>query len=137
MASLTVLAVSYASSGDTSNDTQPSTPPVASWIGRKRSAAWVRSSSASSKNNASPDLPSCPLLADGIVVEVGILDGVVEDRGVRSEPRHRKIVDVAAERPARQEPAGDVVEPEALAEIVQLLRWLHNFRPPCSPALRL
>ena len=29
-----------------------------SWIGRKRSAAWVRSSSASSKNNSSPDLPS-------------------------------------------------------------------------------
>ena len=34
-----VPAVSSASRGETSSDTQPSTPPVASWIGRNRSAA--------------------------------------------------------------------------------------------------
>ena len=33
-ASATVLSVSYASRGDTSNDTQPSTPRVASQTGR-------------------------------------------------------------------------------------------------------
>src|SRR5665213_3802242 len=54
----TVSVASFASNGETSSDTQPSTPSVRSWIGRKRSAAWVKSSSASSKNSASPDLPS-------------------------------------------------------------------------------
>src|SRR5256886_8130695 len=54
LAAASVLAVSWASSGDTSNDTQPSTPRVRSQIGRNRSAARVRSSSASSKNNSSP-----------------------------------------------------------------------------------
>ena len=58
LAAARVLAVSWASSGDTSSDTQPSTPSVRSQIGRNRSAARVRSSSASSKNSASPDLPS-------------------------------------------------------------------------------
>ena len=51
-------AVSCASRGETSSDTHPSTPLVGSWIGRNRSAACLRSSSASSKNSASPDLPS-------------------------------------------------------------------------------
>ena len=46
-------SVSWASSGETSSDTQPSTPSVRSKIGRNRSAAWVRSASASSKNSSS------------------------------------------------------------------------------------
>ena len=58
LAAARVLPVSCASSGDTSSDTQPSTPRVRSQIGRNRSAARVRSSSASSKNRSSPDLPS-------------------------------------------------------------------------------
>jgi len=47
-----------ARSGDTSSDTHPSTPFVLSQMGRKRSAARVRSSRASSKNSGSPALPS-------------------------------------------------------------------------------
>ena len=43
------------------------------------------------------------LLADGIVVEVRILDRQVEDRGIRSEPGDREIVDVVTQRPARQQ----------------------------------
>ena len=58
LAAARVPAVSRASRGETSRDTQPSTPSVRSWIGRKRSAACRRSSIASSKNNVSPDLPS-------------------------------------------------------------------------------
>ena len=57
-AAASVLLVSWASVGETSSDTQPSTPCVRSQIGRNRSAAQVRSSSASSKNKPSPDLPS-------------------------------------------------------------------------------
>ncbi len=60
-AAASVLFVSYASSGETSSDTQPSTPSVRSWTGRKRSAARVRSSSASSKKSPSPDLPFASL----------------------------------------------------------------------------
>ena len=52
-----VVVVSYASSGETSSDTHPSTPLVWSWTGRNRSAARVRSSSASSKNRPSPACP--------------------------------------------------------------------------------
>ncbi len=57
LAAAKVLPVSYASNGETSNDTHPSTPLVCSWIGRNSCAARVRSSIASSKNSASPDLP--------------------------------------------------------------------------------
>jgi hypothetical protein len=46
--------VSFAKSGDTSIETQPSTPPVRSNTGRNRSAARRRSSSAKSTNSPSP-----------------------------------------------------------------------------------
>jgi hypothetical protein len=51
-----VLFVSCANFGDTSSDTQPSTPLVASKMARKRLAAFVRSTSASSKNSSSPSV---------------------------------------------------------------------------------
>ena len=62
LATASVVLVSRASSGDTSSDTKPSTPSVRSYTGRKRSAARVMSSSASSKKSASPDLPALSLL---------------------------------------------------------------------------
>src|SRR6266404_1954477 len=58
LAAAMVLWVSYARSGETSSETQPSTPRVRSQVERNRSAARVTSSSASSKNSSSPDLPS-------------------------------------------------------------------------------
>ena len=58
----TVFEVSYASSGETSSDTHPSTPSVSSWTGRKRSAARLMSSIASSKNRSSPDRPCAALV---------------------------------------------------------------------------
>src|SRR4029077_12910155 len=57
LAAASVAAVSWASSGETSNDVQPSTPLVLLWIGLKISAARVMSSHANSKKSASPDLP--------------------------------------------------------------------------------
>ena len=66
-------------------------------------------------------------LADGVVVVVTVLEGVVEDRGVRGEPRDRELLDVAAERAAGQQTAGDVVEPEALAHFVEFLGRFHQF----------
>ena len=116
LASATVLAVSCASSGDTSSDTQPSTPAVRSWIGANSSAACARSSIASSKNSASPDLPAPTRRRISSSYDVAVRDRMVEDRRVRGQPGDRQLVDVALQRAAGQQVAGDVVEPEALAQ---------------------
>ena len=84
------------------------------------------SSSARSKNSSSPDLPCAQLLADRGVVGGAVLDGVVENRRIRGEPRHRELVDVALERAAIQQVPCDVVEPEALAQIVKQLCRFHR-----------
>src|SRR5213076_2472788 len=77
--------------------------------------------------------PRRGLLADGRVVVVAVLDRVVEDRRVRGEPRDRQLLHVPGERPAGEEGARDVVEPEALARVVQPLRRLHRV-PFCRAA---
>src|SRR2546426_6778707 len=41
-------------------------------------------------------------------------------------PRHGELVDVALERAALQEVAGDVVEPETLAPVVERLGGFHG-----------
>jgi hypothetical protein len=46
---------------------------------------------------------------------------MVEDRGVRREPRDRKRLDVSFERAGRQQIAGNVVERQALTHIMQRL----------------
>src|SRR4029077_593611 len=51
---------------------------------------------------------------------------MVEDRWVRGEARHRQLVDVALERSRGQQVARDVVEPEALAEVVQCRGRFHR-----------
>jgi hypothetical protein len=56
---------------------------------------------------------------DRVIVVFAVPDSVIEDRGVRCEPRHRKLVDVALQRAAVQQLAGDIVEPQALTEIVE------------------
>src|SRR6185437_1811876 len=60
------------------------------------------------------------------VVGRAVLDGVVEDGRVRGEPGHRELVDVALQRPVIQQLAGDIVEPQALAEIVEHRGWFHR-----------
>jgi hypothetical protein len=45
---------------------------------------------------------------------------MVEDRGVRGEPRDRQLVDVALERAAGQQIASDIIEPEALTGLAEL-----------------
>src|SRR5215831_19009649 len=54
---VTVVEVLCASKGETSIDTQPSTPSVRSYVGRNKSAACVMSSSAKSKKIASVSFP--------------------------------------------------------------------------------
>jgi hypothetical protein len=60
------------------------------------------------------------------VVIGAVLDGMVEDCRIRGQPGHRKFLDVALERAAVHEVAGDIVEPEALTEVVQCLRRFHR-----------
>ena len=58
------------------------------------------------------------LLADVGVVVRASLDRLVEDGGIRRQPRDRQLVAIALERAAREELARDVVEPQALPELV-------------------
>jgi hypothetical protein len=44
---------------------------------------------------------------------------MIKDGRIRSEAGHREIVDVGFQRAAGEQIAGDVVEPEALTEVVQ------------------
>src|SRR5262247_2291907 len=64
------------------------------------------------------DLPY--FLADGRIIGLALGNGMVEDGGVGGEPGDRQLVDVALERAARQQIAGDVVEPEALTGLTEL-----------------
>ena len=66
------------------------------------------------------------MLGNVPVIVRAVLDRVIEDRRVRCEPRHRKLVDVVLQRTAIQQLAVDVVEPQALPEIVEGSRWLHG-----------
>ena len=120
-----MLAVSWARSGDTSSDTHPSTPSVFSQIGRNRSAARVMSASASSKNSASLDVDCSTLRRMDGVIRRAVLDRVVEDRRIRRESRHRELVDVVLERAGCQQVACDVIEPDALAQIVEICGCFH------------
>ena len=58
-------------------------------------------------------------LTNRVVVEMAVLDGMVKNRRVRRQPGHRPLIDVRSERAAGQQPARDVVEPEALSEVVK------------------
>ncbi len=65
-------------------------------------------------------------LGDLLVVGVTAGDRLVEDRRVGGEAGDRELVDVALQRAVGQHRAGDVVEPEALAHVVQLRGRLHE-----------
>jgi hypothetical protein len=92
LAAARVPDVSWASRGETSKDTQPSTPLVWSWIGRNRSAACLRSSDRQLEKQRLARLAFLQFLADGVVIVVTVLDGVIEDRGVRGEPCDRELL---------------------------------------------
>jgi mono/diheme cytochrome c family protein len=63
--------------------------------------------------------PASAAPVPGTVVVGAVLDRMIEDCRIRSEPRHREFIDVALQCAAVHEIAGDVVEPEALPKIVR------------------
>ena len=71
-------------------------------------------------------LSSRGLLMDGGVVVSAVLDRLVEDRRVGGQPGDRELVDVALKTAAGGQRAGNVVEPDALACVVKLLRGFHR-----------
>jgi hypothetical protein len=60
---------------------------------------------------------------------------MIEYGRIRRETSDREFVDVAGECATRQELARDVVKPEALAEVVQLLSGSHVLSPCTHHAL--
>ena len=74
----------------------------------------------------------------GRVVVGALADGVVEDGGIRGQSGDGELVDVFPQRPLRQKGAGDVVEPDALTEVVEKLRRIHGVtsRPPRGGRVR-
>ena len=118
-------AVSSASSGDNSIETQPSTRSRGiedrlEQIGRstqifQRQLDEQRFARFSGRR----------LGADTVVVRVAGADRFVEDRRIRCQPGDRELVDVAPQRTVVEDAARNVVEPDALAKIVQTLRVVH------------
>ena len=68
------------------------------------------------------------LVANPGVVGRAVLDGVVEDRWVGRQPSDRQLLDIALERAAGQQFAGNVIEPQALAQVMKYLRSFHTIR---------
>ena len=60
------------------------------------------------------------------VVGAGATDRLVEDRRVRGQASDRQVGDVARERAGVEQVARDVVEPEPLAQAVELPRGVHR-----------
>ena len=124
-ACLTVAPVSNASFGETSSETKPSTPSVRSCCGLEQVGGPAQ---VGDRHLEEERLGVEALLAQLVhLVVVGVAGGdrLLEDRRVRRQARDRELVDVALQRPVVEHRAGDVVQPEALAEIVELLRGLH------------
>ena len=64
----------------------------------------------------------------GVVVRA-LLDRIVKDGRVGSEPGHRVPGDVAIQDASIEQGSGDVVQPDALARVVQRLGPLHGILP--------
>src|SRR5437016_1339693 len=65
------------------------------------------------------------LVADAVVVGGAVADRLVENGRVRGQPRDRELVHVAAQSAIVEDLTGNVVQPETLAEVMQLLGLVH------------
>jgi hypothetical protein len=64
-------------------------------------------------------LPLARQLDDRGVVDRAPLDGPFEDRRVRGQARERELVDAALQRAGLDQLAGDLVDPQALAQTME------------------
>jgi hypothetical protein len=54
-------------------------------------------------------------------------DRVIEDRGIGRQTRHREIIDIAPKREAIEKVSRDVIEPNALSQVVEDFSSSHGF----------
>jgi hypothetical protein len=66
------------------------------------------------------------LVADGGVIVSAILDRVIENRRVGRQPGNGQFVDIALKQAAVQEVPRNIVEPQALAQVVEFLGRFHR-----------
>src|SRR5208337_3067938 len=59
------------------------------------------------------------------IVRFAMSDGVIEDRRIGRQARDRKTIDVAFKRAAIEKLARDVVEPDALPQVLERLSSFH------------
>ena len=100
---------------------------VGALVDRLEEVGGARRSSRASSKKSAPRADSIPVrpvaqLGDLLVVGVAAGDRLVEDRRVGGEAGDRELVDVALQGAVVEHLAGDVVEPEALAEVVRASR---------------
>ena len=67
------------------------------------------------------------LLPDRIIIGVTVFNGVIKNCGVRREASDGEFIPVALERTAIEEISCNIIQPEALADVVELLRRFHSF----------
>src|SRR5262245_8277374 len=77
------------------------------------------------------------LAPDGVIIVAAVLDGVVEDRRVRRQAGDGQFIDIAAQRAGPQQVARDVVEPEALPQVVHDSTGVHDITSIAAPGLSL
>ncbi len=65
-------------------------------------------------------------IADRGVIGRAVLDRMIENRRVRGKSRDRQLFDVFPESSTVEQVSGNVVEPQALAQIMQLLCCFHK-----------
>src|SRR5262250_1999620 len=65
-------------------------------------------------------------VTDAGIVSRTVLDRMVEDRWIRGKSGHRQVVDVVLQRTAVEQLARDIVEPEALSQVLEQLRGFHT-----------
>ena len=124
MPSATVALVSCASSGETSSETQPSTPAVRWWTRRNISAARSDPRSPARRTAPRPSYRRRPG-ADLVIIGVAMGDRVIEDRGIGGEAGHRQFVDVPRSVPLFSRSRVMSSSHEALAELMELFCRLH------------
>ena len=125
-AAANVRLVSWASKGETSSDTQPSTAVGPGEDRLKQIGGPRQIRQGQVEEQILGRLRAGRALGNVAVVVAAVLDRIIEDCRIRGQPGHRKFVDVALERAAIHQVAGDIVEPEALTEVVECLRWFHR-----------
>ena len=69
------------------------------------------------------------------VVVGAALDGLIEDRGIAGEAGDRKLFDVIPKGAVLQQLPGDVVEPEALAQVMESFGGVHGYLLPPAAAV--